>query len=85
MHVIQLSIPIFELNELSSKARQKAISEHRDFLLGIESDSDAVESIEINKYLFYVDGEVAPVTTYTGAHPESGKREFSYKGVTMEF
>ena len=85
MHVIQLSIPIFELKELSEKARERAISEHLEFLSAIGSDSDAVESIEANGYFFYVDGGIAPVTKYAGAHPESGKREFTYKGVTTNF
>jgi len=31
-----------------------------------------IESIEINEYLFYSDGELASVTHYCGKHPKAG-------------
>ena len=89
------NINLFNLNELSEDAKEKAIEEHRVFLLSVmnpkdfisgdpEYDTDEkineaydreyeyysvhdepiIESIEINDYLFYSDGTLAPCVTY---------------------
>lgn len=35
--------------------------------------SEVIDNIEINEYLFFSNGELAPVTHYCGTHPQSGK------------
>lgn len=43
------------------------------------SESEVVESIEINEYFFYEDGEQAHTVTYTGKHPLSGSTVYQHK------
>ena len=88
----QVLINLYELNELTEKARQRAIDDHFNFLCSIgqevegddgqmytdysePDEQDVIESIEINEYLFYADGDMANCTTYTGEHPKAGTTE----------
>lgn len=85
-----VTINLYEFNELSFNAQQRAIDEHRAFMLDTmrpddfisgdpeydtfeklaeaynsewdyiyENDEPVIESIEINEYLFYANGEFA--------------------------
>lgn len=44
------------------------------------SREDVIESITVNDYLFYNDGEMASVTHYTGNHDRAGQTEFHFHG-----
>lgn len=46
------------------------------------SNEEVIESIEINEYLFFKNGELAYVVNYVGSHPDSGKIEFNLHGET---
>jgi hypothetical protein len=49
----------------------------------IEHESEEVEeSIRINEYLFFKDGEMAHITHFTGKHEKTGKTEFYLYGKT---
>ena len=115
MYSINISVNLYTLDELSDRARNRAIREHRDFLLSVMSPNDfisgdseydtpeklneayeseydyylmndepIIESIEINEYLFFCDGEIANVTHYCGKHPLSGKTVLHYLGKDYE-
>ena len=68
----QVMINLYDFDELSSIAQEKAIEEHQSFLADIEHElhsmQHVIESIRINEYLFYADGEIAPIIHYTGRH-----------------
>lgn len=103
-----VKINLYEFSELNEKAKQKAIDEHRNFLLSTmqlsdfisgdaefdteeglnnafnaeykfidENDAPVIESIEINEYLFYSDGDLANCTIYCGSHPKAGITELT--------
>lgn len=96
MKSIQTTINLYSFSELTGKSRQRAIEEHRCFLLDVTSikhfeyeedfystlefyeneDEGIIESIEINDYMFFEDGELASVTHYT----KTGITEFTFKG-----
>lgn len=95
MKTVNVNIELFELRELKSKAREYAIREHRAFLLDtlqvddnyqedynlIEQDDEyVIDSIEINEYLFYDNGDLADVTTYVGKHEKTGTSELTLFG-----
>jgi hypothetical protein len=94
------TINLYQFNELSNEAKEKAISQHEDFLLSIGQEceneqgemetlysdtierSEVIESIEMNEYYFFIDGELAHCTTYTGGE-KTGTTEFIFKGTTQ--
>lgn len=89
-------INLYSFNELSEKSKEKAVTEHLDFLDSMpeefeeeegiikkyieHSTQEAVDSIETNEYLFYADGELAHVVQYTGKHPKAGTIELNFHG-----
>lgn len=93
-------INLYNFSELSEKAKQKAISEHEDFLLSIGQqeeneqgqlvtvyaetmeESEVIESIEANEYLFFADGDMAHCVTYCGKHERAGQTDFKFSGET---
>lgn len=44
------------------------------------TENDTIESIEMNEYYFYSNGELANCTTYTGKHEKAGITELNFKG-----
>ena len=48
------------------------------------SEEEVINSIEINDYYFYNNGELANVTNYTGAHPNAGKTGYKHTAQTEE-
>lgn len=43
-------------------------------------ESDVIENIEANEYIFFEDGELAHCVTYTGGHPKTGTTELNFHG-----
>jgi hypothetical protein len=84
-----VSINLYEFGELNSDARVRAINEQTIFLNSIDregrtfEDSVAIESIEANEYLFFIDGTMAHCTTYTGKHEKAGTTEFHLHGANF--
>ena len=82
----KVTINLYEFEELNPKARQKAIEEHAEFLMTTIEDGETVEeeevieSITINNYLFFEDGEMAYIIEYTGKHEKAGAIEFKLFG-----
>ena len=48
------------------------------------SKKDIIESIEMNDYIFFYNGNLAPCTTYTGKHEKSGITELKLHGEIYE-
>lgn len=48
------------------------------------TEEEVIESIEINDYYFFKDGEMADVVKYTGQHPKSGIVELVFHGQIIE-
>lgn len=48
------------------------------------TEEDTIESIRLNRYYFFSNGDIADCTTYTGKHPKAGKTEFKFKGENVE-
>lgn len=44
------------------------------------SEAEAIESIEINEYLFFADGSLANVTNFCGKHPKAGQSFLKFAG-----
>ena len=79
----------FEFKDLTGKVRENVLNEHYQFLAetnevenedgemvieDLDYDEDyIIENIEINEYIFHLDGSLLPITTYTGKHPDTGK------------
>lgn len=111
---VKFELRLFSLDELSEKAREKAIEEHRRFMLDTMTPEDyisgdpeydtpealrecyeseynyiwscddpVVESIEINEYLFFENGELANVCKYYGG-PKRGKTILNFMGRDIE-
>ena len=73
--------------EYETEDENGAIVEKVDDILNWESDQikEYVEdSIRINKYLFFENGEMAEITHYTGNHNKSGKTEFKFLNKVYE-
>lgn len=80
---INVEIQILSFDELSQQAKEKAVLEHLSFLSSIQDpyqgefyeidDQDVIDSIRLNKYLFYSDGSLADVIHYKGRQQRSGK------------
>ena len=47
-------------------------------------ESEVIESIEANEYLFFTNGELAHITHFTGNHEKSGQTEFYFLGNTYK-
>lgn len=79
-----IRIKLYQINELTTAAKNKAIAEHREFMRELDgrysSTKEVLENIEINEYYFFEDGELAHCTTYTGGHEKSGTTEFHFHG-----
>lgn len=111
MKTINIALNLCSFVELSDKAKQRAIEEHRQFELSImqpndfisgeveydtpenlrsvynseyeyllNNDEPIIENIEVNDYLFFEDGSLANIVTYTGKHPKAGVSEFNFMG-----
>ena len=57
---------------------EKTFNEEYDHIL--YNDEPVIESIEINEYYFFYDGELANTVTYVGDHKKAGTTELSYNG-----
>lgn len=97
-----VTITLLTIDELDTQAKNKALAEHKEFLIDTYNDDmydesysmtrskyansltqgEVLESIEINEYLFFPNGEMASVTHFTGKHPRSGETECAIKGMT---
>jgi len=44
------------------------------------TDSEIIENIEANEYIYFNNGEMTSCVTYTGSHPKAGITEFKFKG-----
>ncbi len=81
-----VTITLYSFNELTEKAKQKAIEEHATFLTETYEEyqdisrEDVIESIEANNYIFFEDGSIAHCTTYIGKHEKTGITEFHFHG-----
>ena len=90
MKKVKIEIDLFELKELGNEAMERAIEEHRNFLLNtvdddadyegrysdiLEDDEYVIDNIELNEYLFYSHGDLAHTINYCGNHPKTGTRE----------
>lgn len=87
-----IEINLYSFDELSSNASRKAIDDHSAFLVSIANDDEEVndgyddyviESLQVNDYLFFEDGELAPITHYVENHPKAGITEFHFHGNTV--
>jgi hypothetical protein len=91
MRIAKVEIPLYTIDELKDSSKEKAIREHREFLLCVTDTSDfeeninayidwindiesndepVLESIRMNEYLFFTDGEFVDTVTYVDKHPE---------------
>jgi len=57
---------------------QKAYESEYDYYL--MNDEPIAESITINEYLFFADGQLASTTTYCGNHEKSGQTWIKFHG-----
>ena len=48
------------------------------------NDDPVIESIEVNDYYFFSNGELADCTTYCGSHPKAGTTELKFMGNTYQ-
>ena len=109
--MIKLEINLYKFEELTDRAKERAIMDHRIFILNDmqptdfisgdpeydtpeelekayreqfdylnENDEPIIESIEINDYLFYYNGETAHTTHYCGQHPLAGEIRVTLHG-----
>lgn len=83
-------ISLYSFNELTAEAQEKAINEQAIFLTETNEEyenitrEEVINSILINDYLFFEDGEMAHITHYTGKHEKTGKTEFHFHGKTFD-
>jgi hypothetical protein len=86
---LQVSITGFEFADLKGKAREKALQDHYEFMASVNEEENeqgelvpadleydesyTIENIEVNEYLFDLNGDILPITHYTGKHPLTGK------------
>jgi len=71
--MVNVTIILYEFNELSKNARDFAITEHGEFLHEVEEDGEKIltnktiiDNINDHGYLFWANGELAPVSNYHG-------------------
>jgi len=97
MKIINIKLELFTYNELNKEAKEKAFNEHFDFLIGFASEEQKIvhltekqqkkyieESININEYLFFNNGNLASCTTYTEEHPKKEITEFKFLNKVYE-
>ena len=75
-------------NELEGEGKEKAMNEHFEFLNEVgdleggctfkEKVEIVMESLKINDYLFFKNGDMADITHYTGKHKKSGTTELKF-------
>lgn len=97
MKTIKVEINLYNYEELNEKSKDKAFNEHLDFLYSVntgEYDEDlnllnenelrdyVEDSLKINEYLFFENGEIAHIKHFTGKHKKSGITEFYFNGKT---
>ena len=82
----KVEIKLYSLDELSEKAKTKAISEHYDFMCSVgdyDESNDYIaneviaENIRANDYLYYADGGLASCVTYCGKHEKAGTTQLT--------
>lgn len=44
------------------------------------TDADLIDSIKMNEYMFFKDGEMASIVTYCGTHPRKGQTVLTVDG-----
>lgn len=88
----QVLINLYEIHELTPKAKERAISDHFNFMCAVgqeveddnggmytdysePDETEVLDSIEANEYMFYADGDIARCCRYVGEHPKSGTTE----------
>lgn len=108
--MFNFTVSVYPFDELSEKAKQNAIQQHREFLLAtmqqedfisgcaeydtpeelqksydseydyyLMNDEPIIESITINEYLFFADGELAHTCNYC-AGGKSGETWIEFHG-----
>ena len=88
MKEVQIKIKLYSYDELSEEAKEKAFNEQFNFLCYIaeeyETEKDIYnfveESIRLNEYLYFKDGEMANIVTYIGDQEKAESKEFIFKG-----
>lgn len=85
MKNIKVNIKLFSYDELKGIGKSKAYEKHFDFLCSVgdltEEDKEFIEdSLRINEYLFFENGEIANITHYTDGHKKAGITEFKFQG-----
>lgn len=85
MKTVNLNLYSFE--ELSEKAKERAISEGRDFLYWVseccddyKDDRDVIDFLLTNDYVYFENGKLVPATTFVGKHPRAGETEVNIHG-----
>lgn len=87
----QININLYSFAELGEKSKEKAVYEHSTFLNEVDregrtyDETETIEAIEANEYLFYEDGTLANCTTYVGDHPRAGVTELKLHGSVYAF
>jgi hypothetical protein len=92
----RISITGFEFADLKGKAREKALQDHYEFMSSVNEEENSqgelvpadleydeeytIENILANEYLFDLNGEILPVTSYCGKHPLSGQHSIKIFG-----
>lgn len=92
----KIAVNIYQLSELSEKAKERAILDHLIFLDSIPEEceengemisqyiehttEDAIDSIQANEYHYYHNGQLANCVTYCGKHPKAGITELTLNG-----
>ena len=46
----------------------------------LDNDDPVIESIEINEYIYFADGEMCHSVTYCGTHPRAGQTDITVHG-----
>ena len=75
----EIKIPVYKLKELKDNIRDNVIQDHLDFLINtayttdtkediearrLYTEEEAIESININEYEYFENGELIPVNQY---------------------
>ena len=79
MESVNITIDLYEFDELSKDAQDKAVSEHWEFIIdehdGIMDFEEVAQNIRVNEYYFYKDGEL----THTVKYNNPGKEFFIFQ------
>jgi len=87
----KVTISLYSFNELGEQSKEKAISQHTNFLNSVEDfeegeysydyrREDVISHIELNEYLFFQDGELAPCII----SPSGLVTTFNFHGESVE-